>query len=166
MKIDFKKICNKVQNFSKPKLCTKKKFELKRIDSKVFPYELYFTNSHHYIDQNVLRKFYNHLKVQGLTGTIKSVVHRKYNHNKFYTVQGKGLFVLSIRNYRMDQPDFAFEITRNTIVLGTDKQIFDLHDKSERFAASMYFSFDYDELVNMQIALKHRPSGFYHLYVE
>ena len=166
MKIDYKKILKEVEGYAPQRLSTKKKFEERRIDSEVDVYKVYFTNRHHYIDENVYRKFYNHLKTQGLKGTMFSFIHRHYDHNKIYHIKGKGIFSFEIRNYSIETPTFVIEITRSEIKLGFNKQVFNLHDKSERFAASMYFTFDYDILVKIQNILKKKPSGFYYTYIE
>lgn len=166
MKIDYQKILKEVEGYAPRRLSTKKKFEERTLDSKAEVYELYFTNRHHYTDENIHRKFYNHLKTQGLKGTMFYFVHRHFNHNKTYHIKGKGIFSFNIRNYYIDAVPFAIEITRTEIQLGFNKQIFNLHDKSERFAASMYFTFDYDSLVKIQNIFKKKPSGFYYIYTE
>lgn len=166
MKIDYQKILKEVEGFAPQRLSTKKKFEERNIDREAEVYDLYFSNRHHYTDENVVRKFYNHLKSQGLKGTMFSFIHRHYNHNKIYHIKGKGIFSFMIRNYYIDSVPFAIEITRNEIQLAFNKQLFNLHDKSERFAASMYFTFDYDCLVKIQNILKKKPSGFYYIYID
>ena len=164
MKIDYNLIIDKINKLRIPKLSAKEKFRDRYTVKDARSGELYLSQKRYYCDENKKRKLYNHLKLNGFKDSI--FINDHFRYYKIYRVRGKGIFEFSIINFGFRDEKFEIQIKRNTIVLELLNQQFNLHDKSERFAASMYFTFDYDMLVKIQTLLKKKPSGFYSIFTD
>lgn len=162
--IDYDKIIKNVEGFYLQRFSTRKKFERLNNDSVVQQYKVYYCYKRFEYDEDINRKFYNHLRYQGKDGTTNQTVHRHYNANVYTQVKkSKGLFECTI-SYGNLITSYYIDLTRNSISLRAKCGDFDLDDKSERFAASLDFDFDYDKLCAIQNALMKKPSGTYYIH--
>lgn len=162
--IDYDQIIKNVEGYSPQRISTRKKFKRISHDEAIKLYKVYRLSSRMSYNDDISRKFYNHLRSQGKQGTTNQKVHQHFNGNYVTRIKrSKGLFECWISYGGLDSARYSVEITRTTIKLRAKSGDYDLNDKSERFVASIEHDFDYDSFLVIQHLLKQKPSGTYYI---
>lgn len=168
--VDYELIIKNIEQFTVPRISARKKFKRKLEDCAIQLCKVYCSFSNSAYNEKIYNKFYNHLKCQGKNGSTLQKLHRHFDGNYIKRIKkSKGLFNAVIyHNHILSEPEVWYNIyiSRNSISLKSEKDEFNLDDKSERFSALLSYDFDYNNLLIIQKILKKKRSGTYTIYTE